>query len=147
MKSLAIYLGLILFAAEAQSQNMYLKRPIYLDVKDQYIQVINTMDSSVVTNMGTDSSRYIKVFNYKSSGHFDFIILNTKSGVAISGRYQHLDTLYARATMGRSPGNKDHQPVKKRESYYRPLRDGTWKYFDESGNLLYTEYYEKGRLK
>jgi len=82
----------ILASSECHSQ-VFFKYPIYMDVAKQYIYAFNKADSTVVTNLGKDSSRRIKVFECSEKGDLQFALQNDSKKVIVLGQYRHATIL------------------------------------------------------
>ncbi len=142
-KALIICITTCLYVTKTYSQTICLKYPIFLDVNKQYIELFNPNDSSVVTNLSSDSSKLMKAFNINKAGDLNFQILNDSGGIRIEGHYAaspllHTETIYIRKLGGKSGS--------KHRTFYRPLRDGIWLYRDRKGTVYFKERYSNGRL-
>ncbi|WP_143709116.1 hypothetical protein [[Flexibacter] sp. ATCC 35208] len=143
-KSLMIFFTILLGAFNGYSQRVYLKYALFLDINRQYIQIFNKQDSSVITDRSTDSSRLIKVFDMSEKGQLKFLLWDNSFKKKMEGEYLESSKLYTDTVFYRKAG-RDGNGVRYRK-FYRPLRNGDWKYYDEQGNIYLREKYSKGSL-
>jgi hypothetical protein len=141
MKIILIFL--FCFSIRSNGQSIYLKYPVLLDVNQQYIEVFNKKDSSVVTNLPVDSSKAIRVYNFNKLGRLDFIILDNSHRIMMKGHYIESIALLSDYVYVRKLNGKLALQVRK---FYQPIRNGFWYYFDESGKVYLKEKYIEGIL-
>lgn len=132
----------------AISQKKYFtEHPVYFDIIKQYVFVFSQKDSSIRTNKGDQNTAYIKVFDMTPKGKMKFIFYDTSLNAIIKGQYIEaqklsLPTKFTRVGDRVRTGNNGIS-----SSYYKPLKDGTWFYYDENEKLIKEEIYERGKLK
>ncbi len=129
---------------------IYFKHQIYLDVSRGYLlYASNNLDSSVITGYSTEESKPIKVFDRNSRGTLKFILYDTVRKVFIKGQY--FETPLVKSNMskiirhGKRVTTSRDQPTTEKY-YYRPVRHGRWYYYNNNGEVIKVEKYNKGKL-
>jgi hypothetical protein len=127
------------------SQKKYLtERPVYFDVIKQYIFVFSKQDSAIRTNYGDQDTAFIKVFDLTSKGAMKFIFRDTSTNIIVKGQYKEAMKLSKPKDYSRDGARVRTSKDGIARSYYRPLRDGIWYYYDSDGNVVKKEVYKQG---
>src|SRR5450432_1653652 len=110
----------------ATCQKEYLKHPIYLDFNKQYIQVFDKKDSSVITNLSSDSSKLIRIFDFAKEGTLKFYLLDKNFRRKVEGEYLKSLPLKSEIITVKKLNGKVSS---KSRVFYKPLRQGDWHYY------------------
>lgn len=150
MKTVSVLIFLIIISYNSFSQNIYFKYQIFLDVSRGYLLYsFNKIDSSVITNWGSEESKPIKVFNNNKKGTLKFILSDSQRSIFIKGQYYESSIIknniaIPKRGVYRATSSWAHPSSAK--YYYRPIRDGVWYYYNALGKVIKIENYKNGKL-
>lgn len=115
---------------------------IHFDVLDDlnYFTYFNTGDT--IVNLEDSRVVDIKTIDCYGSGTFT---ISYSSQVIISGSYLGESRVQVDLLEEYDPETETF--VEGSRSYYLPLRDGEWKYYNEKGELIKSEQYVNGLIK
>lgn len=131
-------------------QTTYFKHQIFLDVSSGYLlYASNKLDSSVLTNFGTENKLSLKIFDNNNRGTLKFILSDTPRKIFIQGQYYETQIIKSDLSKIKRDGkrvttSKDQPTTAK--YYYRPIRSGQWYYYNCAGEIIKNEKYKKGKL-
>lgn len=115
---------------------------IYIDEIDQSIEY-DSLNQTVIISISDTSTCFYYITDIKGAGRL-IITDNRTEAIIVEGDYSNsLDTFKAYL-------NVQYEQTLKQEleviSYYYPIKNGQWKYYDKERLLLRTEIYKDGVL-